>query len=153
MPNDSVAVGHHVAGDEAKARASSRTLRGPLSPGDHSWPSACAGVLPSSRSRGRANRRRTPMSLYPRLLILPWITIPNLGSHILSLHRQQLPQHWTERYSTTPVLTRYSVSGKRSSYMFTACFFVAVRSFQSTRLASSRRPTPCRLRFAPFEKK
>ena len=27
----------------------------------------------------------------PRFLILPWITIPNLGSHILSLVRRQLP--------------------------------------------------------------
>ena len=40
----------------------------------------------------------------PRFLILPWITIPNLGSHILSLVRRQLPDDWTERYNTTPVL-------------------------------------------------
>ena len=40
----------------------------------------------------------------PRFLILPWITIPNLGSHILSLVRRQLPDGWTERYNTTPVL-------------------------------------------------
>ena len=59
-----VAIGDHVAGDDANARASSRTLRGPSSSGDHSSPSVCAGVLPSSRSRGRSNQRRTPMSLY-----------------------------------------------------------------------------------------
>ena len=35
-----VAVGDHVAGDDANARASSRTLRGPSSPGDHPSPSA-----------------------------------------------------------------------------------------------------------------
>ena len=58
-----VAIGDHVAGDDANARARSRTLRGPSSPGDHSWPSTCAGVLPSSRSRARSNQRRTPMSL------------------------------------------------------------------------------------------
>ena len=40
----------------------------------------------------------------PRFLILPWITIPNLGSHILALVRRALPQDWTERYNTTPVL-------------------------------------------------
>ena len=40
----------------------------------------------------------------PRFLILPWITIPNLGSHILSLVRRQLPEDWTERYNITPVL-------------------------------------------------
>ena len=39
----------------------------------------------------------------PRFLILPGITIPNLGSHILSLVRRQLPQDWTERYNTTPM--------------------------------------------------
>ena len=31
----------------------------------------------------------------PRFLTLPWITIPNLGSHILSLVRRQLPEDWT----------------------------------------------------------
>ena len=35
----------------------------------------------------------------PRFLILPWIRIPNLGSHILSLVFE-----WTRRYNTTPVL-------------------------------------------------
>ena len=40
----------------------------------------------------------------PRFLILPWITIPNLGSHILAIVRRRLPQDWTERYHTTPVL-------------------------------------------------
>ena len=34
----------------------------------------------------------------PRFLILPWITIPNLGSHILAIVRRRLPQDWTERY-------------------------------------------------------
>ena len=40
----------------------------------------------------------------PRFLILPWIRIPNLGSHILALVRRQLPADWTARYKTTPVL-------------------------------------------------
>ena len=38
----------------------------------------------------------------PRFLILPWIKIPNLGSHILAIVRRRLPQDWTERYNTTP---------------------------------------------------
>ena len=33
----------------------------------------------------------------PRFLILPWIKIPNLGSHILALIRRRLPDDWTER--------------------------------------------------------
>ena len=28
--------------------------------------------------------------------MLPWITIPNLGLHILPLHRRQLPEDWTK---------------------------------------------------------
>jgi len=40
----------------------------------------------------------------PRFLILPWVSIPNLGSHILSLVRRRLPADWTVRYATTPVL-------------------------------------------------
>ena len=38
----------------------------------------------------------------PRFLILPWIEISNLGSHILALVRRRLPDDWTERYSTVP---------------------------------------------------
>ena len=49
----------------------------------------------------------------PRFLILPWITIPNLGSYILSLVRRQLPQDWTERYNTTPVLVETCVETPR----------------------------------------
>ncbi len=40
----------------------------------------------------------------PRFLILPWVRIPNLGSHILALVRRRLPGDWSRRYNTTPVL-------------------------------------------------
>lgn len=53
----------HVTGDEASARESSRTRLGPSSSGVQLSPSACAGVLPSSRLRSRSNQRRTPISL------------------------------------------------------------------------------------------
>ena len=36
----------------------------------------------------------------PRFLILPWIRIPNLGSHLLSHIRQRLPRDWAERYTS-----------------------------------------------------
>ena len=49
----------------------------------------------------------------PRFLILPWIHIPNLGSHILALVRQRLPGDWTERYNTTPVLIETFVETPR----------------------------------------
>ena len=49
----------------------------------------------------------------PRFLILPWIAIPNLGSHILAIVRRQLPGDWTERYNTTPVLIETFVQTPR----------------------------------------
>ena len=49
----------------------------------------------------------------PRFLILPWIRIPNLGSHILALVRRQLPADWIARYKTTPVLIETFVETPR----------------------------------------
>ena len=49
----------------------------------------------------------------PRFLILPWIHIPNLGSHILAIVRRQLPLGWTARYNTTPVLIETFVETPR----------------------------------------
>ena len=49
----------------------------------------------------------------PRFLILPWVEIPNLGSHILAILRRRLPGDWTERYNTTPVLIETFVETPR----------------------------------------
>ena len=49
----------------------------------------------------------------PRFLILPWIHIPNLGSHILAIVRHRLPLDWTARYNTTPVLIETFVETPR----------------------------------------
>ena len=49
----------------------------------------------------------------PRFLILPWIKIPNLGSHVLATLRRRLPEDWTERYNTTPVLIETFVETPR----------------------------------------
>ena len=49
----------------------------------------------------------------PRFLILPWVEIPNLGSHILAIVRRRLPGDWTERYNTTPVLIETFVETPR----------------------------------------
>ena len=38
-----------------------------------------------------------------RFLILPWIRIPNLASHILSVVRRQLPLDCRRQYNVTPV--------------------------------------------------
>ena len=49
----------------------------------------------------------------PRFLILPWITIPNLGSHILARMRQKLPEDWAARYTIEPVLIETFVETPR----------------------------------------
>ena len=49
----------------------------------------------------------------PRFLILPWITIPNLSSHLLAIFRHQLPVDWAGRYKTRPVLIETFVETPR----------------------------------------
>ncbi len=39
-----------------------------------------------------------------RFLILPWIRIPNLASHILACCQRRLPEDWQQRYAIRPVL-------------------------------------------------
>ena len=39
-----------------------------------------------------------------RFLILPWVRIPSLASHILSMCARQLPDDWQSRYRLRPVL-------------------------------------------------
>ena len=62
----------------------------------------------------RSREKNLPLVVdNPRFLILPWITIPNLGSHILALIRRRLPLDWAERYNTTPVLIETFVETPR----------------------------------------
>ena len=49
----------------------------------------------------------------PRFLILPWIRIPNLGSHILAIMRRRLPGDWIRRYNITRVLIETFVQTPR----------------------------------------
>ena len=39
-----------------------------------------------------------------RFLILPWIRIPNLASHLLAQVECRLPDDWRRRYAIRPVL-------------------------------------------------
>ena len=50
-----------------------------------------------------------------RLLIMPWVQIPNLASHILSNARRQLPQDWQSQYNIAPVLMETFVETPRFS--------------------------------------
>ena len=88
------------------------------------WPLARLGfstaawsLAPRDRFIGWSRRLREknlPLVVdNPRFLILPWIRIPNLGSHILALVRRQLPRDWIARYNTTPVLIETFVETPR----------------------------------------
>ena len=48
-----------------------------------------------------------------RYLIMPWVRIPNLASHILSEARRRLPQDWHDRYKVAPVLMETFVETPR----------------------------------------
>ena len=74
-------------------------------------PSPCSASAPlrgsspraTSSSGGRRScaRRTAPLVVdNPRFLILPWIEIPNLGSHILAIVRRRLPEDSSS--ATTP---------------------------------------------------
>ena len=67
--------------------------------------SPCSASAPRTQARAARplHRMATPLREKnlplvvdnPRFLILPWITIPNLGSHILAIVRRRLPEDWT----------------------------------------------------------
>ena len=48
-----------------------------------------------------------------RFLIMPWVRIPNLASHILALARRQLVADWQQHYSVSPVLMESFVETPR----------------------------------------
>jgi len=50
---------------------------------------------------------------HSRFLILPWVRVPNLASHILSRAARQLPRDWWAAYRAQPVLLETLVDGTR----------------------------------------
>ena len=57
-----------------------------------------------------------------RFLIFPWVQVPNLASHILSLAVKQIGNDWVEKYGYRPVLietfvdtTKYTGTASRSA--------------------------------------
>ncbi len=88
------------------------------------WPLAMLGVSTAAWKRAPRDRfigwtpekreKNLPLVVdNPRFLILPWIEIPNLGSHILAIVRRRLPKDWSERYNITPMLIKTFVETPR----------------------------------------
>ena len=50
---------------------------------------------------------------HSRFLILPWVRVPNLASHILSLAARQMPLDWLAAYRAQPVLLETLVDATR----------------------------------------
>jgi len=50
---------------------------------------------------------------HSRFLILPWVRVPNLASHILSLAARQMPRDWLAAYRAQPVLLETLVDSTR----------------------------------------
>ena len=61
----------------------------------------------------QGSQKLVPALGNPRFRILPWIEIPNLGSHILAIVRRRLTEDWSERYNTTTVLIETFVETPR----------------------------------------
>ena len=64
-----------------------------------------------SAAARRANLPRVVS--HSRFLILPWVRLPNLASHILSLAAHQLPDDWFRAYGRKPVLLETLVDPAR----------------------------------------
>jgi hypothetical protein len=50
---------------------------------------------------------------HSRFLILPWVRVPNLASHILALAARQMPHDWLAAYRAQPVLLETLVDAAR----------------------------------------
>ena len=62
----------------------------------------------------RLREKNLPLVVdHSRFLILPWVRIPNLASHLLCIVRRRLPQDWHRRYNVTPVLIETFVETPR----------------------------------------
>jgi hypothetical protein len=48
-----------------------------------------------------------------RFLILPWVQVPNLGSHVLAKSLKQLPDLWRRQFGLSPLLVETLVDASR----------------------------------------
>ena len=50
---------------------------------------------------------------HSRFLLLPWVRIPHLASHVLARAARQLPRDWQERFGVRPLLLETLVDARR----------------------------------------
>ena len=77
------------------------------------WPCSASVLRPGKTApRDRfvgwdpaTRQRNLPLVVnHARYLILPWIRLPSLASHLLACLQRQLPRDWHQRYGIRPVL-------------------------------------------------
>ena len=112
---------HHYLGYATAFGASLRYL---AYGGDQSTPLACVQYSsPAWRMRARdqwvgwndATRSRNLQQVVnqSRFLILPWVKVKNLASHLLSLSTKRLAADWQERFNVQPLLLETLVDTRR----------------------------------------
>ncbi len=81
------------------------------------WTSAAWRIAVRDRWIGWTDGQRRRALPYvvnnSRFLILPWVQVPGLASHLLALCARQLPQHWQDRYGVRPLLLETLVDPTR----------------------------------------
>jgi hypothetical protein len=65
-----------------------------------------------------------------RFLILPWVEVPHLASHILSLAARQLPTDWMACYGVRPLLLETLVSRPYTGTCYRAANWICVGQTQ-----------------------
>jgi hypothetical protein len=81
------------------------------------WSSAPRHLGPRDRFIGWSQEHRARnlrlVAYNPRFLILPWVKVPHLASHILGRMAQIVPQHWQELYRHEVVFLETFVDSTR----------------------------------------
>ena len=65
-----------------------------------------------------------------RFLILPWVEVPHLASHILALAARQFPAHWLAAFGVRPVLLETLVDRPYSGTCYRAANWICVGQTQ-----------------------
>lgn len=88
--------------------------------------------------------RNLPMVINnSRFLILPWVRIPHLASHILARAAQQAPRDWQARYCVEPVLMETLVDASRyQGVCYRAANWIEVGATQGRGRMDRWRSTP-----------
>lgn len=65
-----------------------------------------------------------------RFLILPWVEVPHLASHVLALAARQLPNHWLAAYGVRPLLLETLVDRPYTGTCYRAANWIHVGQTQ-----------------------